>query len=177
MKRIRRYGLPSRFRELMVAADDVIHFKTGTELGHSSVTRRAYRQVLRLRWPARALMGTDRTGSAGDLAGRTLPAEAFRDLNRQRIDIDRHLSELAPADPARHEAWLELETVLRGMHKAVRDLANAPAATLADLKTKAAILATLLRSEVDGRGQIIAEAERSTLALSITDDIAGLEIG
>jgi hypothetical protein len=122
-------------------------------------------------------MGTERTGSAGGLAGRTPLAEAFHALNRRRIDIDRLLTGLAPEDPARHESWLELEGVLTRLHQAVRDLANTPAVDLADLQAKAAILATLLRSEVGGGGQVIAEAERIMLALSITDDIAGLESG
>jgi hypothetical protein len=120
-------------------------------------------------------MGTDKTGLAGGLAGSTPLTEAFHVLNRRRIDIDRHLTGLAPEDAARHEGWLELEGVLKGLHQAVRDLANTPAVNLADLKTKASILATLLRSEIDGGGQVIAEAEKITLVLSVTDDIARLE--
>jgi hypothetical protein len=109
------------------------------------------------------------------LASSTPPAEAFHILNRRRLDIDRHLTGLATNDPARDVSWLELTDVLSGLHEAVRDLANMPAVNLGDLKTKAAILATLLQSEVGD--QVIAEAERIMLALSVTDDIARLEIG
>lgn len=117
-------------------------------------------------------MGTDRTGSAGRLADSTPPAEAFHALNRQRVDIDRRLADLAPEDPAAHEAWQELQAVVTRLRAAVRRLASAPAANMAELQAKAGILAALLRSEVGGGGQVVADAECTGLTLSITDDIA-----
>jgi hypothetical protein len=117
-------------------------------------------------------MGTDTTGSFDGRAGGVPPVEAFYVLDRLRVDIDRRLASLAPEEPAAHEAWQELQTVVMRLRAAVRGLASAPAAGLAELQAKAAILAALLRSEVGGGGQVIADAERIALTLSLTDDIA-----
>jgi hypothetical protein len=122
-------------------------------------------------------MGKDGTRLDQGSAGGIPLAEAFHVLDRLRIDIDRRLVNMVPEDPARPELWQELEEVLQGLHQTVRDLADAPAVDLADLQAKAAILATLLRSEIGGGGQVIADAERTALAVSITDDIASLSDG
>src|SRR3954447_5866433 len=111
------------------------------------------------RLSSRAPMGTGTTDSFEGGAGVVPLTEAFHALDRQRVDIDNRLASLAPDDPAAHKAWQDLQTVVAQLHAAVRDLASAPAANMADLRVKAAILGTLLRSEVGGRGQVIADAE------------------
>jgi hypothetical protein len=101
-------------------------------------------------------------------------ADAYRLLDGQRIDIDRRLTELDQDDPERDVLWQELEALLAKLREAVVDIANHPAADLAELRSKAAILSALLRSGDAGGGPTVSEAEKSALALSITDDIARL---
>jgi hypothetical protein len=61
------------------------------------------------------------------------------------------------------------------IHTIYDGLANTPASNLTELRGKAAVLATLLRSvEEGGSGPIMQDHFSKALALSITDDIAGL---
>jgi hypothetical protein len=61
------------------------------------------------------------------------------------------------------------------IHTIYDGLANTPAVNLTELRGKAAVLATLLRSVGEGgSGPIMQHHPSKTLDLSITDDIAGL---
>jgi hypothetical protein len=122
----------------------------------------------------RELMGIEGIVLGEGVPGGIQLAEAFRLLDEQRLDLDRRMATLAPDDPARDDSWQALETVLAELREVVINLAKSPAVDLLELRAKAGVLATLLRSEVDGGGQIFTDAERAALALSITDDIARL---
>jgi hypothetical protein len=98
--------------------------------------------------------------------------EAYRALNQQRINIDRSTADLPPDDPAREELWQSLQPIMAQLREAVANLAASQATDLAGLKAKAAILEELLRAGEDSAGPIIPEAERTALALSLTQDIA-----
>jgi hypothetical protein len=125
----------------------------------------------------RVLMAKGTTGSFESLTGSIALADAIHALERQRVDIDRRLMTLSPREPVAHELWQDLEMVGEQLHAAVRALAKAPAADLANLRAKAAVLAILLWSQVTDAGQLVAETERIALALSVTDDIAYLTNG
>lgn len=122
-------------------------------------------------------MEIDKIAPSDGLLGGVRLAEAYRLLEEQRIEIDHRLAKMAPDDPARPDMWQELEDVLVGLRRVLIKLAKAPAADLADFRSKAAVLASLLRSEINGQGQLIPEVEKAALALSITDDIARLPNG
>ena len=101
--------------------------------------------------------------------------EAYRELNDQRIAWDHRIRALPPDDPGREELWLELDNALAKMQDLVRRLADTPAVNLTELRRKATVLATLLRSvEEAGGGSIMQDHFSKALALSISDDIAGL---
>ncbi|MDR3533126.1 MAG: hypothetical protein P4L90_21520 [Rhodopila sp.] len=103
--------------------------------------------------------------------------DAYRALNDQRIDIDRRMTALPPDDPGRDILWQGLEPVLANLRDVVGQLARTPATQIPELRAKAAVLATLLRSDDPDGGPVIPEPERSALALSLTDDIARLAGG
>lgn len=105
------------------------------------------------------------------------PPEAFRWLNDRRIDLDRRLTTLPPGDPSRDLLWLELEPILAKMRVVVKHLAESAALQMSDVQAKAAVLATLVRPGENGGDAIISDAEKSTLTLSLTDDIARLTGG
>lgn len=104
---------------------------------------------------------------------KSLPDD-YRILNNQRIDIDRRMMMMAPNDPARDILWQVLEPVLAEMRETVGLLAKTPATRLFEIRAKADVLATLLRSGDDRAGPVIPEDERSALALSLVEDIARL---
>jgi hypothetical protein len=88
---------------------------------------------------------------------------------------DQRFRALPPDDPGRDDLWLELENALAKMQDLVRRLANTPASNLTELRGKAAVLATLLRSvEEAGGGPIVQDHSSKALALSVTHDIARL---
>jgi hypothetical protein len=121
-------------------------------------------------------MGIDgKASDTGMPAGLPL-AEVYRLLDDQRLLIDQRLAALPPDDLARDAAWLELEQVLNKLRAVVRELTRSRASHLAELRAKAAILAQLLQPEQADGGPPIPDNEKSALALSITDDIAGLSI-
>jgi hypothetical protein len=122
-------------------------------------------------------MQTDGAASVNGTALGLSLAEAYRMLDDKRLDIDRRIAGLGTNDPARDELWLELEPVLTKLRTVVSELAKVQAVHLAELQAKAAVLARLLRPEDDNSGQVIPDAERSALALSLTDDIAQLSNG
>jgi hypothetical protein len=101
-------------------------------------------------------------------------AEAYRQLDDKRMDIDRRMTALAPGDPRRDILWQELEPVITLLRQVVSNLAKSPATQLPELRAKADVLASLLRGE---GGAILPEDEKSALALSLTQDIARLAIG
>jgi hypothetical protein len=103
--------------------------------------------------------------------------EPYRALNQQRIEIDRSIANLPPGDPAHEDLWQSLQAVMEQLREAVSNLAASQAADLAGIQAKAAILAELLGADEDGAGPIIPDAERTALALSLTQDIARFTIG
>jgi hypothetical protein len=99
--------------------------------------------------------------------------DAYKTLDGQRIDLDRRLTALPPGDSGGALLWDELEAVLAKLSDVVDRLASASATRLAELKAKAAVLLTLLRSGDAGR-PLLPERKMMVLVLSLTDDIAGL---
>jgi hypothetical protein len=93
-------------------------------------------------------------------------------LNAQRSDIDKRIVELPPADFQREILWDELETTLARLRELLGLVANTWARNKAELRAKAAILATVLRSADAGSGPIVPAHSITALALSLTDDIA-----
>ena len=122
-------------------------------------------------------MGIDGTASNNSFSNGLPLLEVYRALDNQRIDIDRHINSLAPDDPARDPLWIELDQVLAELRQVIGQLARAPAPHLPELQAKAAVLATLLRPEDNGHGDIIPEADKLALALSLADDITRLSGG
>jgi hypothetical protein len=100
--------------------------------------------------------------------------EAFHRLNNRRIDLDRRLTALSPGHPGRDLLWLELEPILAEIRVVVADLAKSSALQMSDVRAKAAVLATLTHPGENGGDAIISDDEKSTLTLSLTDDIARL---
>ena len=119
-------------------------------------------------------METDGTASDQSLNVEMSLPDGYRILNNQRIDIDRRMMMLAPNDPARDILWQDLERVLVKLRETVGRLAKSPATRLPEIRAKADVLATLLRSGDDSAGPVIPEDERSGLALSLVEDIARL---
>ena len=121
-------------------------------------------------------MGINATASGRGAAGASLLPEAYRILNKQRIDIDQRITALPPDDPARIILWQELESLLVRLRQVVSDLAKSPATHLLEMQAKAAVLATLLQPDETDGGPILPEEEKSALALSLTDDVSRLSV-
>jgi hypothetical protein len=98
---------------------------------------------------------------------------AFGRSNDLRIDIDRRIMALSPDDPSRDVLWQELESALTSQRELVGLLAKSSAADMTQLRAKAAVLATLLRSGDAGGDPIIPAHAIKALVLSLADDIAG----
>lgn len=122
-------------------------------------------------------MGIDGPGSDQGVPIGLPLVEAYRLLDDRRTEIDRHMTGLAPDDPARDILWQELEPLLLKLREVVRSLAQSQATQLPEVRAKADVLATLLRAGGLDGGPVIPESERAALALSLTEDIARLTIG
>jgi hypothetical protein len=122
----------------------------------------------------RTLMETDGTAANQGLSEEPSLPDLYRALNNRRVDIDRRMAVLPPDDPARDVLWQDLEHVLADLRKVVGRLTNTPATQLSEMRAKANVLATLLRSGGDGGGPVIPENERLALTLSLIDDIGRL---
>ncbi len=122
-------------------------------------------------------MNPDEAASSHDTPGDATVAETYELLNLRRVDLDRHIAALATDDPARDEAWQELEATLAEMRRLVGLLACSPANCPSELRAKAEVLVTLLRPGEPGGGPVIPKAEQSALALSLADDVIGLPNG
>jgi hypothetical protein len=92
--------------------------------------------------------------------------DAFGELNRRRADMDMRIMARLPDDPEWDELWQDLQAMLAKLRDVVNRLAETPAAHLAELRAKAAVLATLMRT---------GEEDEKRLALSLADDIAQLD--
>ena len=100
--------------------------------------------------------------------------DALWALNDQRIDIDRRITVLPPDDFSSDTLWRELELVLVKLREVVSQLAKTPATHIPELRAKAEVLATLLRSNDTNGGPVIPKDEIWALALSLTTDVAEL---
>jgi hypothetical protein len=100
--------------------------------------------------------------------------DTFWALNDQRIDLDRRITVLPPYDFSNDILWRELELVLVKLREVVSQLAKTPATHIPELRAKAEVLVTLLRSNDTNGGPVIPKDEIWALALSLATDVAGL---
>ena len=97
--------------------------------------------------------------------------DVYRQLNDRRLDIDQRIMALPPDDPGRDTLWHDLETNLTELREVISQLAMAPAADVAQVRAKATVLATLLRSR-DPDGKVVTPDDNSAaLALALADDV------
>jgi hypothetical protein len=97
--------------------------------------------------------------------------DVYRQLNDRRLDIDQEIMALPPDDPGRDTLWHELENNLAELRGVISQLAMAPAADAAQVRGKAVVLATLLRSRDPDGNAVIPDDENAALALALADDV------
>jgi hypothetical protein len=118
-------------------------------------------------------MQEDQAGLGRSTTGVLPLYDEYQALDGQRVDLDRRIMALPPDSDGRELLWIELEAVLAKLGDGVDRLAATAANGPAEVRAKAAALATLLRSE-EGGGPPLPKRQLLALALSLTDDIAGL---
>jgi hypothetical protein len=89
----------------------------------------------------------------------------FLELDGSRIGINERMTALSPEDPSWDMLWVELEAVLARLREIVDRIADTPAINIAELRAKAVVLATRLRS-----GDEPEKALALSLSLSLSDD-------
>jgi hypothetical protein len=97
--------------------------------------------------------------------------DMYRQLDNRRLDIDQRIMALPPDDPDRETLWHELEANLAELRGVISQLAVAPAADVTQVRAKAAVLATLLRSRDPDGNAVIPDDENAALALALADDV------
>ena len=100
--------------------------------------------------------------------------EKFRDLNNRRSELDDRVT--AATNASRDEHWLELEAALADINELIARVAEAQAADIAELRAKAEVLASLLKSNTSNDGFATEQNLTSKLALSLANDIAVLPL-
>jgi hypothetical protein len=96
-------------------------------------------------------------------------AQECQDINKRRASLDHAFLSLSEQDSRRDELWVELAALADELIPAVNRLAATTSADAADLRHKAAVLAVLLRTDID-----VSQPEISALALSVAEDVARL---
>jgi hypothetical protein len=94
--------------------------------------------------------------------------DAYMQVHGRLVDIDQRIMGL----PEDADLWLELDAALAELRNLVTSLIVTPAVTLVELRAKATVLATLLRSEDDER---VGRHSERALALAIADDLVGYQ--
>ena len=97
--------------------------------------------------------------------------EMYCQLNDRRLEIDQRIMALLSSDPSRDMLWRELETNLATLSNVISQLAMAPAADVAQVRAKAAVLATLLRSQDPDGNAVIPDDKSAALARALADDV------
>jgi hypothetical protein len=97
--------------------------------------------------------------------------EMYRQLNERRLDIDQRIMALPADDPGGDALWHELETNLAELRDVINQLAMAPATDVTQVRAKAVVLATLLRSRDPDGNAVIPDDENAALALALSDDV------
>jgi len=104
-----------------------------------------------------------------DAMGVTQLCHVYRNLDHRRKQIDKQMMTQVEEEGARAQLWAELEATLTQLHNITDRLTRLPAARLSELRAKAAVVAALM----NGTGPVVAEGERTGLALSLANDMLG----
>jgi hypothetical protein len=97
--------------------------------------------------------------------------DMYRQSNDRRLDIDQRIMALPPHDPGRDTLWHDLETNLAELRDVISQLAMAPSTDTTQVRAKATVLATLLRSRDPDGNTVIPDDKSAALALALADDV------
>ena len=97
--------------------------------------------------------------------------DMYRQSNDRRLDIDQRIMALPPDDPGRDTLWHDMETNLAELRDVISQLAMAPSTDTTQVRAKATVLATLLRSRDPDGNTVIPDDKSAALALALADDV------
>jgi hypothetical protein len=95
-----------------------------------------------------------------------------RALDHRRTELDQHIIAVPGSDQDREVLWQEQEAVLRQLHELIAQLPVIPATDPDGLRSKAGVLALLLRASAADPAAV--DPQVMALALSVADDVARL---
>jgi len=98
--------------------------------------------------------------------------DQYRALDQRRLELDQSLTASPEGDQDREALWQEQEAVVRQLHGLTTQLATMPAVDPDSLRSKADVLARLLRAS--GIDTAAIDPPVMALALSVADDVARL---
>lgn len=119
-----------------------------------------------------AVMGVGVVGSSDSGPEKVLRlCESYLRLNERRLTLDSEITATGVDAQERERLWLELESVLSESVEVLNELSAARSSEPAAVRAKASVLGLVLRSP---RAEPL-DATLAALALSVADDVAGLE--
>jgi hypothetical protein len=98
--------------------------------------------------------------------------DQYRALDQRRLELDQHITASPKGDQDREALWQEQEVVLRELRGLTMQLSALPAINPGGLRSKADVLARLLRAS--GIDTAAIDPPVMALALSVAGDVARL---